>query len=249
VWPVEVATRSSFRKNLIYRNDRHLSGLYPKHGKCWPFRHPIHEEETMRRLIIGSILGSALLAAGTVGAAGQQMMRGPMMGRSEMGMMGGRWAEDAQAFMDARIAALHAGLKLSADQEKLWPPVEEAIRSAARLHVSHMQSMRDRSDDPIAMLRGAAERMAQGSETVRKLADAAAPLYATLDDGQKRRLQILTRHMGPRGMMGRGGMMRDWFDPDGRGERRGMMDRGGRGGMGGWFGSDDRDGSADDNDN
>jgi hypothetical protein len=49
--------------------------------------------------------------------------------------------------------------------------------------------------------------------------------------------------------MGRGGMMRDWFDPDGRGERRGMMDRGGRGGMGGWFGSDDRDVSADDNDN
>ena len=70
-------------------------------------------------------------------------------------------AEDAQAFMDARIAALHAGLKLSADQEKLWPPVEEAIRSAARLHVSHMQFMRDRPDDPIAMLRGAAERMAR----------------------------------------------------------------------------------------
>ena len=38
-----------------------------------------------------------------------------------------RWrpgAADIAAFGDARIAALHAGLKLTADQEKLWPPVE-----------------------------------------------------------------------------------------------------------------------------
>ncbi len=32
--------------------------------------------------------------------------------------------EDRAAFVDARIAAVHAGLKLTADQEKLWPPVE-----------------------------------------------------------------------------------------------------------------------------
>ena len=32
--------------------------------------------------------------------------------------------EDRAAFADARIAAVHAGLKLTADQEKLWPPVE-----------------------------------------------------------------------------------------------------------------------------
>ena len=41
---------------------------------------------------------------------------------------------------------------------------------------------------------------------MRKLADAAAPLYATLDEGQKRRLQVLVR-MGSRGLMG-GAMMR-----------------------------------------
>jgi zinc resistance-associated protein len=202
----------------------------------------------MRRLIIGSLLASAFLAAGATGVASQDMMRGermrgPMMGRSEMGMMGGRWAEDAQAFMDARIAALHAGLKLSADQEKLWPPVEDAIRNAARLHVSHMQAMRDRADDPIERLRNAADRMAQGSDAMRKLADAAAPLYATLDDAQKRRLRILVRDMGPRGMMGPGwrGMMGGRFDSDDRDERRGMMGQGSGRGMGGWFGSDDED--------
>jgi hypothetical protein len=35
--------------------------------------------------------------------------------------------EDRAAFTDARIAAVHAGLKLNPDQEKLWPPVETAV--------------------------------------------------------------------------------------------------------------------------
>ena len=43
-----------------------------------------------------------------------------------------RWShfskEDRAAFADARIAALHAGLRLTPDQEKLWPPVVAAIR-------------------------------------------------------------------------------------------------------------------------
>src|SRR5882757_10028323 len=43
--------------------------------------------------------------------------------------------EDRAAFADARIAAVHAGLKLSADQEKLWPPVEAAVREFAKLRI------------------------------------------------------------------------------------------------------------------
>ena len=34
-------------------------------------------------------------------------------------------AEDAQAFADARVAALKAGLKLTPEQEKNWPPAPE----------------------------------------------------------------------------------------------------------------------------
>ena len=47
-----------------------------------------------------------------------------------------RWrpsAEDVAAFGDARIAALHAGLKLSAEQEKSWPALESALRDLAKL--------------------------------------------------------------------------------------------------------------------
>ncbi len=44
-------------------------------------------------------------------------------------------AEDRAAFADARIAAVNAGLKLNADQEKLWPPVETAVRDFAKLRI------------------------------------------------------------------------------------------------------------------
>ncbi|WP_445502742.1 Spy/CpxP family protein refolding chaperone [Microvirga sp. G4-2] len=152
------------------------------------------------------------------------MMHGPMMGGPGGGMMGRFSAEDMSAFADAHIAALRAGLRLSAEQEKLWPPVEDALRSLARLHIAHMQVMRQNRDmmrmDPVGTLRAMADHMSQGADAMRKLADAAAPLYATLDEAQKRRLHILVRLM-PRAMMGRGmmgpgrrAMMRDWDDDD-----------------------------------
>jgi hypothetical protein len=40
--------------------------------------------------------------------------------------------EDRAAFLDARIAALKAGLELNAEQEKNWPPLESAMRDLAR---------------------------------------------------------------------------------------------------------------------
>ena len=43
--------------------------------------------------------------------------------------------EDRAAFADARIAAVHAGLEAYADQEKLWPPVEAAVRDFAKLRI------------------------------------------------------------------------------------------------------------------
>src|SRR6201991_4128515 len=70
--------------------------------------------------------------------------------------------EDRAAFTDARIAAVKAGLKLTADQEKLWPPVEAAVRDFAKLRIdranARMQA-RDNAggqqapDDPIARVR------------------------------------------------------------------------------------------------
>lgn len=118
--------------------------------------------------------------------------------------------EDRAAFVDARIAAVHAGLKLNADQEKLWPPVEAAVRDFAKLRIDRANARMnagpgdaakngDQPDDPVARLRQRADDMSATSAALKKIADAADPLYKTLDDGQKRRLAVLTRHRGPFG--------------------------------------------------
>jgi hypothetical protein len=142
--------------------------------------------------------------------------------------------EDRAAFTDARIAAIKAGLKLTPDQEKLWPPVEAAVRDFAKLRIdranARMNAPRDDSaqkpDDPVTRLRERADNMATSAAAMKRIADAADPLYKSLDDGQKRRLSVLT-HMG-RGGRHHGfmrGMDRD--DDDDRGGPG--MDRGGRG--------------------
>ena len=147
--------------------------------------------------------------------------------------------EDRAAFTDARIAAVHAGLKLNADQEKLWPPVETAVRDFAKMRIdranARMNAPRDedqqKPDDPVARLRERADNMATSAAAMKKIADAADPLYKTLDDGQKRRLAILT-HMEGRGWRHRGfehGMMGGDRDGDrDHGPGMGHMDHGDR---------------------
>src|SRR6266567_6156309 len=138
--------------------------------------------------------------------------------------------EDRAALLDARIAAVHAGLKLTPDQEKLWPPVETAVRDFAKLRIDRAnarmkaendQTDQQKADDPVARLRERADNMATSAAALKKIADTADPLYKTLDDGQKRRLAVLT-HMEHRfgggegwrhrGGMGMGGMDRDRGD-------------------------------------
>src|SRR5277367_2397876 len=79
--------------------------------------------------------------------------------------------EDRAAFTDARIAAVHAGLKLTADQEKLWPPLEAAVRDFAKMRMDRANARMDtksdnskpddaqKPDDPVARLRGRADDM------------------------------------------------------------------------------------------
>ncbi len=156
--------------------------------------------------------------------------------------------EDRSAYADARIAAVHAGLKLTADQEKLWPPVETAVREFAKLRIdranARMNSPRDdfsqqKPDDPVTRLRDRAENMAATAAAMKKIAEAADPLYKTLDDGQKRRLALLThmeRRFGGEGWRHRErGMDGDrdrGYDRDRGDDRDGGQgrDHGGRGG-------------------
>src|SRR3978361_803485 len=55
--------------------------------------------------------------------------------------------EDRAAFADARIAAVHAGLKLTPDQEKLWPPLEAAVREFSKLRIDRANARMDAKSD------------------------------------------------------------------------------------------------------
>src|ERR1700744_6508494 len=96
-------------------------------------------------------------------------------------------AEDRAAFADARIASVHAGLKLTADQEKLWPPVEAAGREFAKLRIDRGNARENakpddaqKPEDPVGRLRMRADNMAATAAVLKKIADAADPLYKPL---------------------------------------------------------------------
>ena len=116
------------------------------------------------------------------------------------------------------------------------------MRDFAKLRIdranARMNAPRDDSgqkpDDPVARLRERADNMATSAAAMKKIADAADPLYKTLDDGQKRRLAVLTRmegRFGGEGWRHRGferGMDRGFGrDRDGRGYDRNRYDRDG----------------------
>ena len=122
-------------------------------------------------------------------------------------------AEDVAAFTDARIAALKAGLKLTAEQEKNWPAVEAAVRDLARQRAERMKERADRiaarrearrsgdnappRTDAIERLRRGVEALTMRATALKRFADAAEPLNKSLDDDQKRRFSFLLR-MGQR---------------------------------------------------
>ena len=111
--------------------------------------------------------------------------------------------DDMRAFADARVAALHAGLGLSADQEKNWPAFEQAWREMAKLRLDRVSAAvrerRERTqvpDDPAARLQRRAAGLTDRGAALKKVADAFDPLYKSLDDAQKRRFAVLERFMG-----------------------------------------------------
>ena len=148
--------------------------------------------------------------------------------------------EDRAAFFDARLAAIHAGLRLNADQEKLWAPVESAARDGMKATMDERQKLRGAGEpaNPVDRMQRRAEMLTQRGQSLKKLADAAQPLYASLTDEQKHRLPMLMHaergHHGWRERMGMW-MRHHGFrhgDEDGSGWRQGRMgpDEGGFGG-------------------
>ena len=93
---------------------------------------------------------------------------------------------------------MKAGLKLTRDQEKLWGPFEAAVRDSQRDRLDEMQKtmeMRHGAEpmSPVDLMDAWSNRLMQAATDMKKVADAAKPLYASLDDTQKHAFVRKTR--------------------------------------------------------
>jgi hypothetical protein len=161
---------------------------------------------------------------------------------------------DFEALSAARLAGVPAGLKLNADQQKLWGPVEQALQAMAQQRLDRMESFRQNREanrqerpDLAQRLDQQAQRQTQSAQHLTALADAMKPFWSSLDDNQKRLLPVLLR---PRAALAGHGRMdgrgHGWHQHADRHEGRrhhadrerghGMMDRGQMGHGMGWLG-------------
>lgn len=150
----------------------------------------------MKRTIIGALAAIAVSTSSfALTAAAAQTNQQPSQAERMQ-----HWAADRVTLLDAKLAGMKAALGLSADQEKLWDPFASAVKDAAKARMDAMQKMmqtrdQDEQMSPVDHLEAIADRLSQGAADVKKIADAAKPLYAALDASQKEKFGMLGRDM------------------------------------------------------
>ena len=138
-------------------------------------------------------------------------------------------ADDVKAFTDARIAALRAGLQLTPDQEKNWPPFEQALRDLVKLHQQRKQEReaggeQQQPSNPFERLQRRADALLNFGFGLKQLAEVGTPLYQSLGDAQKHRFAFLAHILRPHWMGGAMGEEHHGFENRRRGGPHGMMD-------------------------
>jgi len=118
-------------------------------------------------------------------------------------------AAEWNSLTDMRIDVVKAALKLTPDQEKYWPAVEDAIRARAKNRQARFADIEKRvaelregnpveilrNRDPVDFLQRRADALAQRSADLKKLAGAWEPLYKTLSPDQKQRMAFLALYV------------------------------------------------------
>jgi hypothetical protein len=99
-------------------------------------------------------------------------------------------AEQMVANSDANIERIKKELNLTPDQEKQWAGFNSSMHylghnGADRLNLRIARAQRDPPDDIIEQMRNEAQFLNDRAVDQRNVADAAEPLYASLDDKQK----------------------------------------------------------------
>jgi hypothetical protein len=94
---------------------------------------------------------------------------------------------------EARTAKMKVDLNLTADQEKNWPAFASAMQDMSKKQADRRVAMRDAraqqhgTFDALDEMRKNADSQIERSNDRKKLADAAQPLYTSLNEQQKNR--------------------------------------------------------------
>jgi hypothetical protein len=149
----------------------------------------------MRKLLLASVaaagLASSTLALNAIAAAPDAAQMQGMQERHAV-------------MLDAHLAAMKAGLKLTAEQEKNWPAFESAIRDAEKARADRWRQARDRMSQgerpsPIERMTMMSEHLQKMGAQLQMVANASKPLYDSLTDAQKRDFGPLMRDFRLRG--------------------------------------------------
>ena len=138
-------------------------------------------------LTTAALLGGSALAGS---ALARDRDRDRIESRSDRGEISANQVVDQYA---ARTARIKADLHLTPDQDKKWGGFDSATRDIAKTNADRMLAMRDQRAqdkapiDVIEAMRREAKFLSDRSADRKKLADAAEPVYSSLDEGQKRR--------------------------------------------------------------
>jgi len=155
----------------------------------------------MRKFLLASVavvgLASSTFALNAFAAPGDEPT-GPDAATMQ------RLQERQAALLDAHLAAMKAGLKLTDEQAKNWPAFETAIRDAAKARADTWRQVQERMaqgerPSPIERMTILSEHFQKMAEQVKAIADASKPLYDSLTDAQKRDFAVLMREFKLRG--------------------------------------------------
>lgn len=139
----------------------------------------------MNRTLMAALLGALVIAAPAAQAQTPPAGAPPEPPAAELYS-----AADAQAVLDARILALKTVITLTPEQQKLWSPVEAAIREVAKLSAERRA---DRAKAPppasfVEILERIADAEAVRAKDLKTVTQALKPLVASLTPEQQRRI-------------------------------------------------------------
>jgi zinc resistance-associated protein len=145
----------------------------------------------MRKFLIAGTAAVAIASTSLLYAEQSSFLYTQQPNDPDQGQLWQRGVENLLEFDEARLVALKTGLMLTPEQARNWTAFEQAARDFGKQRIDRRLAMRSAppADDPVERMRRRATAMSKMGTALNKLADAAEPLFRSLDDNQKQRFR------------------------------------------------------------